>query len=489
MVEQEITVDVVVVGGGLAGMYAALAAQKQGCNVAILCKGIIGRSGSSVVAQTVHRVAYPNDRDMECYFKSLGESGQHLNKGELLSVLVSEGNSAIESVQSLGVEFEEGMETLPNGGHIRRFACVPRQGRLLTQPVRNKIFNTGIQFIEKSMVLDLLHDEGEVQGVVCLMGDNIFTVYAKAVILATGGAGRIYRETSNPIGITGDGLMMGVRAGLKLTDMEFIQFYPYRIQSPKLLDLNPGVFDHGAIFTNENGERFMRNFPRAEQENRDILARQMFKQKAVYLKLSDMSQKDLQKYPALNNLIEKGFGNQLKMQVVAHFAMGGIVANSVGQTELQGLFACGECSGGLHGANRLAGAALTECAVFGPRAGRAAAEYARCKTLIKKIKPSMDLPATGMDRLKDHRADLRKIMWEYAGIERSETMLKTCIIKLDSLAEVLKHMRPKSLWDWSEVNNMLQISLIIAETALSRRESRGSHFRSDFQDRYLHRED
>ncbi|WP_425805624.1 FAD-binding protein [Desulfitobacterium sp. Sab5] len=477
---QKIITDVVVVGGGLAAMYAALSAKQQGSQVLMVCKNKIGRSGSSVVAQTVHRVAEQNDLNQELYFKHFWESGRFMGNPELIRVLISEGPKAVNYVKSLGVEFEKGIEILPNGGKITRYSCEPRKGKLLTTPVAEQVRKSSIDMIENTMVIDVIFQNGEINGIICLCNNEIFLVFTKAIILATGGFGRIFSETSNPKGITGDGQAIAARAGARLIGLEFIQFYPYRLRWPKIFDLNPAIFDQGAIFINENQERFMRNFPKAEQENRDKLAQEMFKQREVFLDLSGMSQKDLGKHPILADLVERGYGSKLKMQVTAHFSMGGIQIDSQGETDVPGLFACGECTGGIHGANRLAGSALVECAVFGPRAGRSAAIYARKKPTPRIISPILDLPSSGNDNIFSLISSLGQLMWTKSGIQRSEEDLLQCLGELNALSNHLTHLQPSSYQQWFEAQNMLQISKLIVESALVRRETRGSHLRTDY---------
>nr|WP_277997920.1 FAD-binding protein [Moorella glycerini] len=349
------------------------------------------------------------------------------------------------------------------------------------------MLRTDIQLMGKTMAIDLLSNDDIVYGVTCAIGNEIINVHAKAVIMATGGLGRIYSETTNPKDITADGLAMAYRAGAQLTGIEFIQFYPYRLGYPKILDLNPAIFDDGAIFVNRDGKRFMEAFPRGEHENRDILAREMFKQKDVFLELKEMDTNSLVRYPELYRLIRRDSKQKLKMKVAAHFSMGGILADSIGRTTLQGLYACGECMGGLHGTNRLAGSALVECAVFGFRTGNAAAEYALkfSHKLPLKTPDRIDLPLLGLDNTQEIISSLRKTMWQYAGIIREAKGLKICKEKLSKLSDELSQIRPLYYRQWFELKNMLQIANLIVEAALLRKETRGSHYRIDFPDEEL----
>jgi len=480
MITKILKTDVAIVGGGLAGMYSAISANQSGCKVTIICKGKVGQSGSSVIAQTVHRVAYENDSDMESYYNFLFESGKFLGNRKLLEVLVKEGSTVIRTLQAMGVIFNKGSEALPNGGKIHRFACEPRKGRLLTGPIFSHLSNMNINFLENTMVLDLITNDHGISGLICISKSEILILQAKAVILASGGLGRIYKETSNPVGITGDGLAMAHRAGALLTGLEFVQFYPYRLQWPTIIDLNPQIFNQGARFINEKGDRFMRDFPRGEQENRDILALEMFKQKEIFLDLSTMLEKDLRTYPPLYDLVLRGSSQKLKMQVTAHFAMGGIIIDTEARTNIAGLFASGECTGGLHGANRLAGSALVDCAVFGFRAGANAAKYALQKSEQTLSPYYVDLPTLGEDQIIPIINELRSAMWANAGIQRSEKMLNLCRSTIKDLIDRLMHIKPASYSQWYEARNMLETSLLVVDSALIRKESRGSHIRLDY---------
>jgi len=265
--------------------------------------------------------------------------------------------------------------------------------------------------------------------------------------------------------------------------MEFVQFYPYRVVSPAIHDIFPNLFSEGAIFLNEKSERFMQDFPNKELENRDVLAREIFKQKEVFLNLDNCSIPYLSKEsPELLEIQKKYPGTPLKVVPKAHFSMGGIRIKPDCSTGLHGLYACAEVTGGLHGANRLAGYALTETAVFGPIAGKNAALYAESKEYEDIIPEEPFLPQIGRDDIKVVKRQLRDVMWEKAGIVKNEEgLLEAHSIILEMKAK-LEQSKPTILKDWIETYNMLSLAFVMTESSLLRKESRGAHFRSDYPD-------
>jgi aspartate oxidase len=202
-------------------------------------------------------------------------------------------------------------------------------------------------------------------------------------VLASGGIRGLYAQSDNPNDITGEGIGMAWRHGAEIIDMEIIQFYPYRLVYPQNVDVFTKVFGHGAKMINEDGKRFMERFPKKELETRDIVCYEMHKQKKVILDLSEVDKEGLKKISRnLYQILKKGFDGELLMSPVEHYSMGGIKVDENGRTNIKGLFACGKCTGGLHGANRLGSGSLTEAIVFGNRTGIAAAT----ESISKKVR-------------------------------------------------------------------------------------------------------
>lgn len=491
--------DVAIIGGGLAAMEAALAV--SGANpeakVVLLSKKPVGLSGASLVALSVHRYAPQEPGLREDYGRSFLASSQGVGDPALLEILMDEGAAALKGLEELGLPLES-KELPASDGKMYRYlsCCRPKYGRRLTEPMRELLLSRPRVREEAGyMAVELLTRNGAVCGVLAEQEGRFYVQPAKAVILASGGAGFVYENTSNTRDLTGDGYGLALRAGLALQDMEFVQFYPYRIASPGRANIFPDVFDHGAVFLNEKGERFMAGFPKKEQENRDVLARQMFAQKEVVFDISGADQEYIKnECSAVYDLARKYHTQQFLMKPVAHFMMGGIPLQADGGSSLPGLYCCGEVTGGLHGANRIAGSALTECAVFGARAGRGAAAYVREKAGNEAAgaKGSAELASQaarivqsfclqpGQEDTRPIIAALRKTMWEKASLIRSEASLKEAKTVVAALTGQLKSQRPASLRLWLEAGNLLLTAEAIVDSALLRQESRGAHFREDY---------
>ncbi len=491
--------DVAVIGGGLAAMEAALAviSENPEAKVVLLSKKPVGLSGASLVALSVHRYAPQEPGLRQEYGRSFLASSQGVGDPALLEILMDEGAAALERLEALGLPLESKVIPAADGRMYRYLSCCrPKYGRRLTEPMR-KLLLAQPRVREEAgyMALELLMLEGAVCGVLAEKEGRFYVQPAKAVILASGGAGFVYENTSNTRDLTGDGYGLALRAGLALQDMEFVQFYPYRIHSPGRANIFPDVFEHGAVFLNEKGERFMAGFPKKEQENRDVLARQMFAQKEVIFDISGADQEYIKnECSAVYDLARKHHTQRFLMKPVAHFMMGGIPLQPEGASGLPGLYCCGEVTGGLHGANRIAGSALTECAVFGTRAGRAAARYAQDKVrnvgtetarrdqlAAQAARLVQDFcPPAGQEDTKPIIAALRQTMWKKASLIRSEASLKEAKAVVEALGAQLKSQRPASLRLWLEAGNLLLTAEAILNSALLRRESRGAHFREDY---------
>lgn len=481
--------SVLVVGGGLAGMYAALAAWKDGAQVTLLSKGRAGGSGNSVVAMSVHRFAPDAPGLREEYRGRFRASSAGIQDPEIAAFFVDHGAEAVTALRDYG--FPLVYRDLPEGDSTYPYlaCCDPKQGRTLTQAVRSYIdAHTTIRVEDGVTVCDLAAEDGRVQGVTAVAEDGSCRVYpAGAVILACGGAGNIYASTSNTSDVTGDGYCMAGRCGLPLRDMEFVQFYPYRIYSPRRADIFPDIFDHGAVFRNAAGERFMDDprYPKKELENRDVVARAMFPEEGVHLDLTDCDWAYLEREcPNIARMARENPGQPLLVRPVAHFFMGGIPLRRDCATDLESLYVCGEVTGGLHGANRLAGSALTETALFGHIAGHSAAAHAAGKDVpavspAAEARATADYPALGEDALADLKSRLRRVMWEDVSVVRSEAGIRHAIAELEAIRTELAARHPADLKAWVQLRNLLFTADAVARAALARPESLGAHFRAD----------
>lgn len=474
--------DIIVIGGGLSAMIAAIEAAKHVKNVALISKKDVGKSGASVISMSVFRYSPDQSLEKKKYKKYLTNGGRFINDSKLIDIIVDQGAKKVDELASMGMDLY--FKDINIGGvNYRNFAsCKPKKGKYITMPMADKVRNfKNISIYEGYMAIDFIIDKGCVSGVVFEKGNSIYYMKSKSVILATGGAGYIYSHTSNTRDLTGDGYAMAINANISLQDMEFVQFYPYRIVSPFQHDIFPDIFKHGAKYVNEKNERFMDKYDNKELENRDLLARELFLQNKVYL---DLEQCDVEFIKCeCNDLYDnykKHRNKKLKVEPVSHFMMGGIRIIEDCSTDLEGLYCCGEVTGGLHGANRLAGNALTETAVFGSLAGVSSANYANHKSLSNSKVEIKWLPELGEGKVNNIISKLRETMWQNAGIIRNSNSLNKAKIEIESLQDEFNNIKPIKYRDWIECRNMLSTSKVIVDCCIIRKESRGAHFRDDF---------
>jgi fumarate reductase (CoM/CoB) subunit A len=318
--------------------------------------------------------------------------------------------------------------------------------------------------------------------------------------MATGGGGRLYSRNNNTSEMTGDSYSLALGAGAILKDMEFVQFYPTMLSKPVKIPLSNSLFGDGAVLRNSEGERFMlRHAPQAgDMATRDKMSQAIFAEIAagqgignqVYLDCTRIPSKAIEtKHQRLYTFLKKHGIDMLKTWMLvspaAHFFMGGIKINSFCETSLEGLFAAGECAGGVHGANRLATNALTEAAVFGKIAGKNAAAYASKLSNIEKQPPKISWPQLhcGSESFLEIRDYLCNTMWEYASIIRSKQSLLNALKGIEQCRKNLDFTQCNSINDmikYYEVHGMCVTAKAIVDAALLREESRGSHFRTDF---------
>jgi len=476
--------DVLVIGGGLAAMNAAINAEKLNQNVMIISKSKVGLSGSSLVSMSVHRYAPHEPSLKEEYHRNFSASGQSINDSCLIELLIEQGANQVEALEDYNLPLLYKTMNIEGKSYRYLACCSPKYGRNLTAPLRSYIeMKTNIKILEGYMALELIVNECKIQGAIIEKDNNLYYLEARSIVLATGGAGYVYKDSSNTSDLTGDGYAMALKAGLELRDMEFVQFYPYRVYSPRKMDIFPDVFLHGACYLNEKGERFMSSFPKKELENRDVLARCMYFQEEVILDLSKCDQTFLEsECPNIYEAYHKYKGKKFLVKPVAHFMMGGIPLRPDCSTNIAGLYCCGEVTGGLHGANRMAGSALTEAAVFAPIAGNLAADYASRYVNDQNILQNVDIsvPVLGEDDVSIITHNLRETMWYNASLVRTQTTLNIAIDKLEQLEIRLTNLKPASLRRWWECKNLITTAKCILRSSLLRQESRGAYYREDF---------
>jgi L-aspartate oxidase len=465
----------------------------------------VTESNSSYAQGGLAGVLSPEDR-FENHVEDTLVAGDGLCDRDVVELVVREAPAEIEKLIAWGTKFDEegGQLALTReGGHSHR-RIVHALGDSTGFEVMRAIIarartSPNVTLWDDTFTIDLLTHGGACVGaVVARNGMGKFLVWAKQVVLASGGCGMVYRETTNPPVATGDGMAAAYRAGAELRDMEFMQFHPtvlYVAGSARYL-VSEAVRGEGAYLRDVNGERFMPAAdPRAELAPRDVVARAIFRTMErtqhpnVYLDLSHLDPAMvLHRFPGINRVC-KGFGlditkDRVPVRPGAHYMVGGVTVDTRGRTTVPGLWAAGEVtSSGLHGANRLASNSLIEGLVYGSLCGRGAAEAARSgpRALVAHPIRQAIPPADPTDRLDvaDLTASLRSLMVRKMGIVRERSRLLEAQRDVGFWCRYVLTREFDSRTGW-ELQNLLTIARLMIEGALARDESRGTHFRSDF---------
>lgn len=510
-----VSTQVLVIGAGLAGLLAALAAREEGAEVTLVTKGRAGESGNSPRAGGGLAAALDlaGDGDTpDLHLQDTLAAGAWLNDRALVSTLTRQAPAAIRRLLALGACFDaEGgaIRGYAAGGHSRQRSIRGAGGgtaRILG-PVIRRVREAGISLQEEVVVERLLVSHGEVVGCmgIDLANGRPFSARAAATILAAGGMGQIFPLTSTHPHTTGDGYAMALHAGARLRDMEFIQFTPTALAAPpELRGTSTGgamLAQPGVRLLNQAGERFMVRYDprRLEASTRDILARAVHREIAagrgtpnggVYLDMTGVHPAAIRTIggSTVMKLLAMGIDparRPVEIAPAVHFTMGGVVIDAACQTDLPRLIAAGEAAGGVHGANRLSSNALTEAAVFGPIAGRTAARVART--------PSPPLQGSPVEPIRWRkgaaaddaplRARLRQVVFAAAGLERERDGLErglAAVAALRAEAAALQPGTPAEAGRVIELRHMLTCAEVMMLAALHRQESRGAHYRSDY---------
>jgi len=514
--------DVLIVGGGGAGLRAAIEAKRLVDKVALVCKGEAGQSGSTMYAGCSMIAALPTDppEALEVHFKDTMAVGKFLNDEALVEELVTHAGKEILALEALGVKLhtKKGGFLLGRGDE----AILPSgiepdytgygfsiRGSALTQPLAEQARRLGVTIINHLPIVKLFRYDGEVWGTFgfdTTTGEVVF-LPARAVILATGGAGWLYAVTSNSPDLTGDSYTLALDVGATVKDMEFVEFNPCRLLRPQSLETNlpPDLFSFGGVLRNVLGERFiLTHNPLGEEASfREEMPRLLLKEVVegrgvdggVYLDATAISMEVWQdRYPFLfDALLREGIDPRKDFLVVgvrANLFTGGVKVRTRGRTEIPGLYAAGEAVGGVHGAKRFGGNAVAHTQVSGALAGREAALYARTRRSIP-TPPASPLEfhrRPGEASLSEVEAHLRRIMWEQVGLLRSAASLKRAHEEIQACRSSLEGCAIRNPKEWLH-HRTLQGMCVVAEavtvSALTREESRGPHYRNDhpFQDK------
>jgi L-aspartate oxidase len=508
--------DVLVIGGGVAGLRAAIAAAQEGADVLILTKDTIDESNTWYAQGGIAAVLQPLD-SVESHVNDTEKGGAGLCDHNVVDMVVTEGPERVLELLSWGANFDKddtkahGLSFTREGGHS--FARIVHAygdatGKELAQTLINTVWSKeSIRVSERTFCIDLLTHEGQCVGCLALIDGEVNVIWARRTILASGGAGQLYRESTNPKIATADGHAMAYRAGATLQDMEMVQFHPttlYIAGASRAL-ITEAVRGEGAYLVDRDGLRFMSKYHEmGELAPRDVVSRAIVEQirrtnfTHVYLDVRHLpTQQFRERFPQLAKLMDE-FAIDISKDLIpihpaAHYMIGGVDIDVNGKTSLPGLYAVGEAScSGLHGANRLGSNSLLEGLAFGARAGADAAHAAKEQappkfplSLDHRIPPSK---RTELD-ITDVKSSLRSVMWRNVGIERSGELLEETreIIAFWSRYVMDKVFDPNALGanvnaGW-ELQNMLTACALIASAAYTRTESRGAHHRLDYPNR------
>jgi len=503
---KKIYTDFLIVGSGIAGLYTSLKLCDKG-KVILLTKGSLKES-STEHAQGGIAVALGDKDSPHLHMEDTLKAGANFCDPEAVEVLVTEGPKCVEELIELGTKFDkvEGKyKTALEAAHQRPRILRARgdaTGAEIERALSEKVINENkIKTKENILVIDIIAEHNTCYGLLALDSNSneIIAYLARATILASGGAGQLFSNTTNPDVATGDGIAMAYRGGAKVTDLEFIQFHPtalFHQGSPKFL-ISEAVRGEGAILKNINGESFMHSYhPLAELAPRDIVARaitdQMKKTKSdyVYLDATKIKDKFSQRFPTIyKNCLDLNINPEkeyIPIAPAAHYTMGGIKTDTWGQTNLTNLYACGECtSTGVHGANRLASNSLLEGLVFGNRIAQKIRENIAYSSIKKLEELKLSYNAL-QERYKEYnpielKKELQKLMWNKVGIIRNSSDLKKAQQKISEWKFMFKS-ELKTTEDF-ELANLIILADLVTNSALQREESRGAHYREDFPDR------
>ncbi|HEX8181000.1 MAG TPA: L-aspartate oxidase [Pyrinomonadaceae bacterium] len=492
--------DFIVVGSGVAGLRAALEIAATGAQVAVLTKERTGESNTEY-AQGGVAVVLAEDDEVELHEADTLAAGAGLCDEAAVGVLVRAGRHYMRELMAWGAEFDRAQGELlftQEAAHSRRRILHAHGDATGSEIVRALVARARaarrIELVPHAGVEELIVADGRCRGVRYLdpRVRAARALRARAVVLASGGAGQVYLHTTNPAGATGDGMAMAYRAGAELADMEFVQFHPTALNvadAPRFL-LSEALRGEGGVLLNAEGRRFMpRYHERAELAPRDVVSRSIVAElrrtatRTVYLDMTALDARFVrERFPKIYATCLR-YGLDLTREPIpvapaAHYSMGGIRTDLHGRTTLAGLYAAGEvaCTG-VHGANRLASNSLLEGLVFGARAGAAAcADGAHAGlTDAERTAQAAHTAAPGDWRGGEIalavRKRVRRLMWERVGILRTRAALTRALTEFAQIARA--NLRSPS-------RNFLTVATLIARTALWREESRGAHFRLDF---------
>ena len=527
-----LSVDVLVIGSGGAGMYAALQAQRDGASVLLVDRSLIGRGGATVMAQMTVAAAVGGacPDHWEHHYRDTLRAGRGLCEPELARIVCEQGPECIEEMDGWGVGWarKDGRYAQVMAPGHDRARCVYvdflNTGPAVSQTLRTRLVRTPeIRRVGELAVTDLVVRDGECVGAVALHLDSgeTVTLAARATVIATGGLTRLYRRNSGPANNGGDGYALALRAGAELIDMEFVQFFPIGHLAPRLIGMDPIMWDPfryklGGRLLNADMEEFTDRYG-APEDGRYVITRDLATYAitkeveagrgsphgGAWLSFQHLSEATLREAfgPVIDRLARNGIDltkTAVEVAPIAHYHMGGIAVDATMRTSLPGLYAAGEAVGGSNGANRLSGNAITEAFVFGRLAGASAARAANAARAAGKS--GTPWPGDGPEPQWLNRrggrpahncaaliVELQSVMADGVGPFRTRAGLLEAIERIESIRAAIGETPPggvssfdPELLDWLDLRQMTVVARCVAQAALERTESRGAHQREDY---------
>ena len=532
---KEYECDVLVIGSGGAGCKCAIVASKNEADVIIVSKGLTFKSGCTMLAEGGYNAVFGHvdtEDSLQLHIQDTLKGGAFLNDLMMVHKLVTDSPQRLIELERYGSLFDRLEDGRLNqrafGGQSYRRTCFKgdQTGHEMMLGLREEVIRENITTHDEIMITKLLFDDENTKIVgamgISLKDSSIIIYNSKTTVIASGGCGWLYPVTSNASQKTGDGVIMAYNAGADVMDMEMVQFHPTGMLSPESrrgVLITEAVRGEGGHLINADGERFMINYdPREELATRDVVAR------AIYTEIQEgRGTEDGGVYLSVTHLPEEQVRTKLQTMVMqfkdvgvdiinepmvvaptAHHFMGGIKITRDAQTNIENLYAAGEVTSGVHGANRLGGNALADTQVFGKAAGISCSQKVKETSLFKPKQSDIDdeinriesLWTEGKYKPQEIKKEIQDIMWKYVAIIRDEEGLKQAQKELDDLSEKISNMNIPPHKEYNdelktalEVIGMVDLARLIITSALLRKESRGAHFRSDYpelnDDEYL----
>jgi succinate dehydrogenase/fumarate reductase flavoprotein subunit len=506
--QEKLSCDVLVIGGGGAGLRSAIAAGLCNADVLLASKTKIGiRTNTYISKAIIASTGWgSSDDDETVHIVDTVRGGRFLNDQSMVAHVAERTHSEIAFLKDCGVNFHMHAGKLrvlkiPGHRYSRHVYGENWRGSDLVMPLMHRAKQIGVRFAENVFISRLITDADRICGAAGISPDGrFFVIHAKTIILATGGYAQIFLNTNNVPGITGDGQALAYDLGIPLKDLEFIQFYPTAAgkHGSRLILYEKMLAQPGVTLCNGQGENILKRhgIPDSTQVTRDQLAQLVTREirqggapgQGVFMDLSGLSEETARQLSSF--LPSRWWKGQKTIEVTptAHFCMGGIVTDPIGETPLKGLFAVGEATAGVHGANRLGGNALAEIFTMGSWVGQMAAERSRdigtsitAESAFAKEHSRLEEAFSKQgSSVKASIAELKQLMWDKVGVIRRKSELEEALKHLNLPLPRIAAASPTDLIRLLEFKNMHCVAQMVCRAALERTESRGSHFRTDY---------